>query len=393
VSTQDRLVLVDCRVVTPRAVIDNGMIAVEGGRVAEVGAGSGSGGRRLPLGGRWVLPGFIDLHVHGGGGSDLVSSDPEEALRAARFHLAHGTTALLASLVARPDGDLAPLLALVSNLGREGAPGGPAIIGAHLEGPFLSPERPGALDPTAFRLPDPAYLDSLLEAGRGALRMVTVAPELPGAVGLIGTLAGKGVMAALGHTAAGYEEARAAIAAGARHVTHLFNAMPSFHHRQPGVVGAVLEDPRVSCELILDGVHVHPAAARLAWSVLGPDRLVLVTDAMAGAGMPDGSYRIGSIEVQVEGGRAMTPDRRAIAGSTLTLDVALRNARRVLGLDMVVAARLLATNPARVLGIGHERGGLEPGKVADLVVLGDDLSIDHVMAAGRWVPGLEPEAG
>jgi N-acetylglucosamine-6-phosphate deacetylase len=384
-----QLVLVGCRVVTPAAVIEQGRIVVGGGRVTEVGTDRPDRGFVVHLGGRWVLPGFIDLHVHGGGGADLVSGDPDEVLRAARFHLAHGTTALLASLVTRPGGDLGRLVGLVSDLARRRVPGEAALLGTHLEGPFLSPDRPGALDPRGFRPPDHACVDSLLEAGRGTVRMVTVAPELPGATRLIRSLARRGVVAALGHTAAGYDEARAGVSAGARHATHLFNAMPPFHHRQPGAVGAILEDPRVSCELILDGVHVHPAAARLAWSALGPQRLVLVTDAMAGAGMPDGSYRIGSIEVRVEGGRAMTHEG-AIAGSTLTLDLALRHASEILGVDMVVAARLLATNPARILGLDHERGSLEPGKVADLVVLGDDLTVDHVMTGGRWVAGLEP---
>jgi N-acetylglucosamine-6-phosphate deacetylase len=332
------------------------------------------------LGGRYLLPGFVDIHVHGGGGASYTSADPDEARRAAQFHLEHGTTTSLASLVSAPLTDLARQMAGLGPLVRDGT-----LAGIHLEGPYISAARCGAHNPADLRNPDVDELDRLLDEGAGMIRMITIAPELPNALPFIEKVVSAGVIAAIGHTDASYAQARAGIKAGARVGTHLFNAMRGLHHREPGPIAALTEVPDVVVELINDGVHVHPAVARLAASVVGPDRLALVTDAMQAAGMGDGTYLLGSMTVDVEGGVARLAAGGAIAGSTLTLDAALRRAVQDVGLPLPSAAGAAATTPAQCLGRAEQIGAIAPGLRADLVVLDEDLMISRVMRAGRWV--------
>ncbi|MBV9424489.1 MAG: amidohydrolase family protein, partial [Solirubrobacterales bacterium] len=245
----------------------------------------------------------------------------------------------------------------------------------------------GALDPETFLDPDPAALARLLAAGAGSVRVMTFAPELPGAPELIDSLLRSGVVASLGHTDATYAQARAAVERGARAATHLFNAMRPLHHREPGVVGAALDLPEVSCELICDGIHVDPAALRLVLRVKGAGGARLVTDAMEAAGMPDGRYRLGRAEVIVTGGRARLAGGGPIAGSTLTMDVAVRNAIRFLDLSMDEASALASANPARLLGLGGRKGAISPGLDADLVVLDEELRVCGTLIAGVWALG------
>jgi N-acetylglucosamine-6-phosphate deacetylase len=369
------------RVVTPEGVVD-GAVRVVGGRILAIEAGTtaatgGSGGRR------WVVPGFVDLHTHGGGGYDLTTGHTDAAARAAAFHLRHGTTTLLASLVSGPYDRTLAAIAGLAPLTVSGE-----LAGVHLEGPYLSPERCGAHDPAYLRHPSPDALARLVDACRGAVRMVTLAPELPGAREAIALLADRGVVAAAGHTDASYAQTRDAVTAGVRVATHLGNGMRPVHHREPGPVVALLGAPEVVCEVIADGVHLHPGM--LAWMarVAGPDRVALVTDATAAAGMPDGGYDLASRRVVVAGGvaRLATPDGSpgALAGSTLTMDAALRGALAA-GVSIVDAVRMAATTPARVLGLTRTVGALAVGLRADLVVLDDDLRVVRVMRAGTWV--------
>ena len=254
-------------------------------------------------------------------------------------------------------------------------------MGSHIEGPFLSTLRCGAQNTDHMLAPDPAILSRLLSAGAGSLRCMTVAPELPGALELIDSLVASGVVAALGHSDATYAQARAAIDAGATLVTHVFNGMRPLHHREPGLIGAALES-LIACELINDGVHVHPAVANLVGRV--PHRLVLVTDAIVAAGMGEGDYTLGGQLVRVRGGMARLASTGALAGSTLTMDDAVR--RAVLDTDLPIEAVSAAAsaNPARVLGIGRRVGSVAAGLDADLVVLDDDLRVVAVMAGGDW---------
>lgn len=366
--------LANARVVTPEGVLEPGWLRVENGEIAAVGPGAAPDAG--DLGGAWVLPGFVDMHVHGGGGAAYTSGDPDEARTAAAFHRSHGTTTTLASLVSAGVDELERAVRGLAPLVAEGV-----LAGVHLEGPYLSPQHRGAHDPALLRTPDPGELDRLLAAG--PVRMVTLAPELPGGLELVRRTVAAGAVAAVGHTDATYEQARAAFDAGARVATHLYNAMRELRHRDPGPVAAALADERVTIELINDGVHLHDAMAALAFRTAGPGRTAFVTDAIVAAGMPDGPYRLGSLNVEVRDGKARLAGGGSIAGSTLTMDVALRRAVQVLGLPIADAARAAATTPAGVLGL--RTGALAPGLAADLVVLDDDLELVAVMVRGSWV--------
>jgi len=241
------------------------------------------------------------------------------------------------------------------------------------------------MDATVFLDPSHDALSRLLDAGTGTVRMVTLAPELAGGIPIVRELASRDVVVSLGHTDARYREVGAAVAEGARSVTHLFNAMRPLHHREPGVVGASLDLEELSCELICDGVHVDPAALRLAWRAKGTGGVRLVTDAMQAAGMPDGSYALGGLPVEVRSGRARSAGGEAIAGSTLTMDGALRNAVRFLRVPVVDASAMASGNPARVLGIDRRKGAIAAGLDADLVVLDDSLRVCATMVEGGWV--------
>ncbi|GII75609.1 N-acetylglucosamine-6-phosphate deacetylase [Sphaerisporangium rufum] len=373
-----RTTLTDARLVTPGGVHD-GWITIEDGRITHIGRGRAPGDG-LALGGRLVVPGFVDMHTHGGAGGSFPSGDQEEARRVAAFHARHGTTTIMASLVTAAPEAIARATAALAELCDDGV-----LAGIHFEGPYIARSRCGAHDPALLRAPDPAELTGLLAAGRGHVRMVTLAPELPGGSDTVRAAVAGGALAALGHSDAGYEQALDAIDAGCTVATHLFNALPPLHHRDPGPMAALLQDPRVTVEIINDGVHVHPAMLRLAATVAGPDRTALITDAMAAAGMGDGTYRLGSMDVTVSGGAARLVQGGAIAGSTLTMDVAFRRAVREVGLTVPAAAEMAALTPARALGLADRVGSLAVGKHADLVVLTDDLAVHAVMRRGGWV--------
>jgi N-acetylglucosamine-6-phosphate deacetylase len=370
-------------VVTPEAVLSPGWIRLAGSRIDAVGLGEPTVEPGLPvtsLRGRWVLPGFVDMHVHGGGGTSFTEGTAEDARHAAEFHRRNGTTTMLASLVTAPLADLEARAAMLAGLAAEGV-----IAGLHLEGPFLAAARCGAQDPRHMIAPDVAAFDRLLARAAGWLRVITLAPELPGATDLITAAAQAGVIAAVGHTDATADVTSAAVDAGARHATHLFNGMRPLHHREPGPVGALLDRDEVSCEVIADGVHLHDTAIRLVARAAGPGRLVLITDAMAAAGMPDGRYRLGSMWVDVAGGEArLAAGPGAIAGSTATMASVVRHAVAA-GLPVTDVAAAASTNPARVLGLAGRTGALCPGLDADLVVCDENFGLRAVMRHGEWV--------
>ncbi len=366
------------RVVTPARVLAPGWLRVEGGTVVEVGEGEPPMPADVSLAGATVVPGFVDVHLHGGGGASFDGGDQDAAETAVRAHLAHGTTTVVASLVTDAVPALAASVVRLADLVDDGL-----LAGIHLEGPWLSPRYAGAHEPSLLADPTDADVDLLLEAGRGHVRMVTLAPELPGGLGAVERLAAAGVVAAIGHTDATYDVARAALDAGARAGTHLFNAMRGLHHREPGPVAALLEDREIHVELVADGVHVHPSVLALA-ARAKPDRVVLVTDAMAAAAAADGDYRLGRLGVEVRDGVARLADSGAIAGSTLTMGDAVRYAVTVAGLPLLDVVRAASATPAALLGLDLV-GELTPGAVADLVVLDDDLCVQRVMRRGVWV--------
>lgn len=393
-------VLTGARVVLPTGTVDDGRVIVDGTRIAATAPAKASSGtpgntssgapgnaaETLDLTGHWLVPGFVDLHNHGGGGASFTSGTVDDVLKGIHTHRLHGTTTLVASTVTGDLDFLARRAGLLAELAEQGD-----IAGIHFEGPFISPCRKGAHSEELLRDPDPAEVRKLIDAAHGHAKMVTLATELPGGLDSVRLLAEHGVIAAVGHTDATYEQTVAAVDAGATVATHLFNAMPVLGHRAPGPVTALLEDQRVTVELINDGTHLHPAALRLAFRHAGPGRVAFITDAMDAAGFGDGRYMLGPLEVDVEDGVARLVEGGSIAGSTLTLDRALKRAVTVDGLPVEHAVAALSANPARLLGMDDRIGSLEPGKDADLVVLDAEFTLKGVMHRGEWV--VDPRLG
>jgi len=374
------------RVATPDGVLDPGWVLVDDGTISSVGSGAPPARPDATVTdatGSWVVPGFVDIHTHGGGGAAFTSDDPAHVRHVVDAHTAHGTTTMLASLVTRPVPELVEQVAALAELVQEGL-----IAGVHLEGPFLSAARCGAHDPAILRPPDPVSVDALLAAGRGTIRMVTVAPELEGAVPAVKRLVDAGVIAAIGHTDALADDVVPAVDAGASVATHLFNGMRPLHHREPGPIGVLLDDERVTVELICDLVHLHPTVVRLAARHAGAGRTVLITDAIAAAAAGDGVYDIGGLEVNVTNGVPTLAGGGSLAGSTLTMDTAFRNLVQSCGLGVLDAVAAASTRPAELLGLGNVTGRLAPGYAADVVLLDDALHTTSVMRRGEWVPSV-----
>ena len=360
--------------------VDDFWMRVEGDTIVATGSGAAphtdGDVARIDVGGDWLVPGFIDLHGHGGGGHSYDDA-PEELLAAIAVHRSHGTTRTVVSLVANPVPYLRASLGMIADLAADDA----LILGSHLEGPFLAAARRGAHNGEYLTEPQPYLVEELIGAARGTLRQLTIAPELPGALETIDVLVEAGVVVAIGHTEADFAQANEAFDRGARLLTHGFNAMPGIHHRAPGPVIAAFEDERVTIELILDGLHIEPHVAKLAFAS-APGRIAMVTDAMAAAGSHDGDYTLGSLTVTVRNGLAVLRGTNTIAGSTLTQDAALRTAVQRAGVDPRVAVEALTLTPARVLSLEHRHGLLAPGYAADAVFLDHDWRATRVFADG-----------
>ncbi|QIP88625.1 N-acetylglucosamine-6-phosphate deacetylase [Streptomyces sp. Tu 2975] len=372
------------RVVLPTGTVDNGRVVVEGTKI--VTEASAAEADVHDLSGHWVVPGFVDIHNHGGGGASFTSGTAEDVLHGVMTHRRHGTTTLVASTVTGDMDFLAHRAGFLSELVEQGD-----LAGIHFEGPFISPCRKGAHSEELLRDPDPAEVRKLIDAARGTAKMVTLATELPGGIDSVRLLAEHGVIAAIGHTDATYEQTREAIDAGATVATHLFNAMPALGHRAPGPIAALLEDERITVELINDGTHLHPAALELAFRSAGAARVAFITDAMDAAGFGDGRYQLGPLEVEVKDGVARLVEGHSIAGSTLTLDTAFKRAVTVDRIPVEDVVTAISANPAKLLGAYDRVGSLDPGKDADLVVLDADFALKGVMRRGEWV--VRPEVG
>ncbi|MEU5959160.1 N-acetylglucosamine-6-phosphate deacetylase [Streptomyces sp. NPDC047525] len=371
-------VLAGAQVVLPTGTLSNGRVIVDGTRIS----GSAPADAEtidLPPG-HWVVPGFVDIHNHGGGGASFTSGSVEDVLKGVHTHRLHGTTTVVASTVTGEMDFLAQRAGLLAELAEQGD-----IAGIHFEGPFISPCRKGAHSEALLRDPDPADVRKLMDAAHGRAKMFTLATELPGGIDSVRLLAEHGVIAAIGHTDATYEQTQEAIDAGATVATHLYNAMPALGHRAPGPIAALLEDERITVELINDGTHLHPASFELAFHHAGAARTALITDAMDAAGFGDGQYMLGPLEVVVLDSVARLVEGGSIAGSTLTLDRAFKRSVTVDRLPVEDVVRAISANPARLLGMYDTVGSLEPGKDADLVVLDAEFELKGVMRKGEWV--------
>ncbi len=366
------------RVVLPTGSVEPGWVETSGERITGAGGGNPPAPAARHLEGT-LVPGFVDQHCHGGGGASFTTGDPAEATRVIATHRAHGTTSLVASLVTDTSDRLEAHVRALAPLVRAGE-----LVGLHLEGPWLSGHHCGAHDPSLLRSPDPAEVTRILDAAGGTVVMVTLAPELDHGLEAVRLLAARGVVAALGHTDARFDVAGEAIDAGVRVGTHLFNAMRGVHHREPGPVLALAGDHRVVVEVIADGIHLHPEVLRWVASS-APGRFALVTDAMGAAGSGDGDYVLGPAAVRVLDRVARLVDGGAIAGSTLTMDRALRYAVTVAGIPLDRAVEAATATPARVLGL-TDVGTIAAGTRADLVHLDDALEVVAVMRAGTWLP-------
>ena len=371
-------ILAGAALVTPTEILPTGWVEIDGERIVGVGSGEPPRPADVLLDGGYLSPGFIDIHSHGGGGATVVGADPDAVARFAEAHCQHGTTTIVASLVSAYYESLAHDVAVLAELTESGV-----IAGTHLEGPWIAMEYKGAHDPGTLRDPDPEEVDRLIALGRGTVRMVTLAPEYPHGIDAVRRFVDAGAIAAVGHTNAAYDQVRAAIEAGATVSTHLYNAMRPINHREPGPIVALTEDERVTNELILDGVHVHPAAAAFA-ARAAEGRIVLVTDAMTASAGEDGDYLLGDLAVKVVDGVARLVEGGAIAGSTLTMDKAVRFAIQQVGLDPHAAFAAATSTPARLLGLS-DRGVLAAGARADLVHLDADLALAGVWSAGTPV--------
>lgn len=394
--TTSPLLLTGAAVVTPDAVLESGVVLVADGtivavldeerdkvRLGPLARELLDSAERIDVSGGYVTPGLIDLHVHG---AATVGFDdgPEAIATAVAAHRRRGTTSTLVSLItASEDRMVRAIRGAVDAMGAD-----PRIRGIHLEGPFLADSRRGAHDPSRLLAPDPEVLERFLTAGDGHVRMITAAPELPGGLDLVRAVVAAGVHAAVGHTDADFAQAAAAFDAGADIVTHAFNAMRPLHHRDPGVIAAA-RDAGAVLEAINDGVHLHDATVRLLHAI-APDRLALVTDAMAAACAADGHYLLGSLDVDVLHGVARLTHGGSIAGSTLTMDRALRRAVTEVGLDIVDAVNAATRVPARFLGLDREIGAVQPGLAADLVIFDAAWDVRAILLAGVWADERRP---
>jgi N-acetylglucosamine-6-phosphate deacetylase len=386
------------RAFTPHDEIPDAVILVEDGVIVAMGRREEvpipAKASRYDAATLTVAPGFIDVHIHGAGGHDVMEGTPEALDAVARTVARHGTTSLVATTVTAGAEETCRAVAGIANWMksqaaalRDGDKPRAEILGIHFEGPFISPQRRGVHPPEWIVPPSVNLLRTFAAAAEGAGRILTLAPELPEAMELIVAAREAGLVVSMGHTDASYAEAISAIQCGARHAAHVFNAMRPFEHRETGVIGAVLTSPDVTAELIADGVHVQAAAMRLLLSAKGSRNVILVSDGTAATGMPDGTYRLGTFDVTVLGGVCRNAERK-LAGSTLTLDRALRN---MVALDVKLADALamLTANPARLLGLEGRKGTLVAGADADLVLLDAGLAVAGVMTRGLGFRGGE----
>ncbi|MBN3525596.1 N-acetylglucosamine-6-phosphate deacetylase [Paenibacillus apiarius] len=381
--------LTNACVVTPNGTLCDGIVRVENGRIAFIGKRSelteaqqlGWAPDAIDAHGGWVLPGFIDLHVHGGFGSDFMDATSDAYNAITKFHMEHGTTAMLATSMTQSREALDRVMVAVDDYMKQGMKY-TQLAGVHLEGPFVNPKYKGAQNAEFMIDPQIGWFEDWHARFPGLMKQVSLAPERNNALEAIRWLRAHAVNAAAAHTAATYDEVTRAANAGLNQAVHTFNAMTPIHHRDPGVAGAVLTDDRITAEIIADGIHVHPACIKMLTRSKAPGKLVIITDAMSAAGMPDGQYDLGGLAVTMRHGVCRLTEGDSLAGSTLTMIQAFKNMVNFVGLTVPEVSQLASLNPAQQIGIADVTGSIEIGKQADLVWTDPELNIQRV-----WVKG------
>lgn len=383
-----RIALTNLRVVLPTEVRENSSLIIESGKIVGIlPSGSDLGtATQFDLHGQTAFPGFIDVHVHGAGGGSFASADPSQHISAREFHLSKGTTSLYATT---GTADLDSLKGALSALSESSAVDvGSRVLGIHTEGPFISAKKPGAHQVSLLRNGSISEFQELIKASHRLIKRITLAPEIAGGKDLLAFLLKEGIQVSTGHSHATYEEALDAFRAGSQSVTHMFNAMSGFNHREPGLIGAVLDSSEVYTEVILDEVHVHPAAFRILLKSRPVDRTVLITDAVPLAGMPDGeSPRIDGRSVDKQGMTIKIKGTDTLAGSALDMNMALKNAAKNSNLNLPQLSLIASQNAARLMGVSDKYGSLEIGKCADIAILDSSLNVTGVLLDGRWRSG------
>lgn len=381
----NRLAIVGGNVITPNAIIEDGVVLCEDAKIKFAGSSKDAepepNSQIINARGKVVMPGFIDTHFHGSGGDDVMANGAEGIRRISRALLKFGTTGFLATTIAARHEELMRTVEDTIAAENDNEPAA-EILGLHIEGPYINPKFKGAQPEWGIRDPNIDELNQLLDAAAGRIKIMTIAPELPGAMEMIRMLKNAGVEPSVGHSEADYDTALAAIEAGATRATHLFNAMSGVHHRKPGLASAVMNEPGICAEMICDGVHVHPRMVSLAWKAKGRDAMTLITDATAAQGVGDGEYTLGDFQIRVRGPLCTLMDGVTIAGSVLTMNRAAGAAIAFTGMSLIDAAHTAAMAPAMACGVADRKGSIAAGKDADIVILNSDFSVSHTIRAG-----------
>jgi len=389
INQKKRSIILHGNIITPFQLLENKAIFIENGEIIEI-----KDERKIDtatLGeteiieaqGKFVVPGYIDIHIHGGGGSDVMDGDWETINQIAITHSCFGTTSFLPTTMTMSKNKIIKSLQGICKAAKKGTAGA-KILGVNLEGPYINSEKKGAQKEEDIRLPSIEEFIQFQQTSGDLIRLITLAPEIPGAINFIKYLGKQGIIVSVGHSNATYAQVQAAINVGLSHVTHTFNAMRGLHHREPGVVGAALSSPELTVEMIADGIHIHPVVMKILIQVKEIEKIVLITDAMRAAGMSEGIYELGGQEVTVDKGQARLKDG-TLAGSILTMDKAVKNLVNKIGISLPKAIQMASYNPAKSVGVENKKGSLELGKDADIVILNKKLEVELTMVAGKVV--------
>ena len=389
INKNKRIIIINGTIITPFHLVSGKAIIVEKGRIREIvneeelSTATLTGAEVIEGKDKFIVPGYIDIHVHGGGGSDVMDGDYEAINQVAIAHSHFGTTSFLPTTMTMSKDKIIRSLLSICEAVKKGTAGA-EILGIHMEGPYINPEKKGAQKEDDIKKISIEGFLEFNQASGNLIRLVTIAPEMLGAIGLIKYLYKQGIIVSVGHTNATYVQTQAGIQAGLSHVTHVFNAMRELHHREPGVVGAALTSPELTVEVIADGIHIHPIVLKILTKIKEGEKIVLITDAMRAAGLKDGTYDLGGQEVIMAKGQARLKDG-TLASSVLTMDKAVKNMVNKVGIQLPKAIQMASFNPAKSIGIDDKKGSLEPGKDADIVILNKNLETELSIVAGKIV--------